>query len=120
MLYIYQNKTTKELEAFTSSKEDSNLVLLKAHEETEEKKEKHVPVVKIENGVVDVNVGSVSHPMEDAHFIGNIFIHTNLGIRHFVLKPNTEPHVTYKLLDGEKVIEVYEFCNLHGLWVKVI
>ena len=31
--------------------------------------EKHVPDVKVSEGVVEVNVGSVNHPMEEVHWI---------------------------------------------------
>ncbi len=31
--------------------------------------EKHVPVIEMGNGTITVKVGSVPHPMEDAHYI---------------------------------------------------
>ena len=31
--------------------------------------EKHIPVVEIKDGVVEVNIGSVDHPMVEEHFI---------------------------------------------------
>ena len=42
--------------------------LLQAKTE-EEGKEKHLPVVEISEDRVKVKVGSISHPMEDRHFI---------------------------------------------------
>ena len=78
--------------------------------------EKHVPVYKVENNFVNVNVGSVDHPMIDVHYIEWICIVTNFGIQRKELKPGDEPNVTFSLLEGEKVEEVYAYCNLHGLW----
>ena len=31
--------------------------------------EKHVPVVTTHDNIVEINVGSVAHPMEDKHYI---------------------------------------------------
>ncbi|MBO4704049.1 MAG: desulfoferrodoxin, partial [Bacilli bacterium] len=33
-----------------------------------------------------------------------------------VLKPGQAPEAEFALLPGEKVVAVYEFCNLHGLY----
>ena len=34
------------------------------------------------------------------------------------LKAGEEPKATFILAEGEKPVAVYEYCNLHGLWVK--
>ena len=83
---------------------------------TDAAQEKHVPQVKIEGNKVIVDVGSVTHPMLDAHYIEWISIQTNLGNQRKVLKPGDSPHAEFALLDGEKLEAVYEYCNLHGLW----
>lgn len=80
--------------------------------------EKHVPVVTISEGKVKVEVGSVLHPMMQEHYITNIVIETNLGYYTRNLNPNDKPEATYDLQPNENVIAVYEYCNLHGLWVK--
>ena len=36
--------------------------------------EKHLPVVKVENNIVEVKVGEVSHPMEENHYINFIAV----------------------------------------------
>lgn len=84
---------------------------------TDAAQEKHVPQVKVEGNKVIVDVGSVTHPMLEAHYIEWISIQTNLGNQRKVLKPNDAPHAEFALLDGEKLEAVYEYCNLHGLWV---
>lgn len=78
--------------------------------------EKHVPVVNIEKNVVTVKVGSVEHPMVEEHFIQWIYIVTNKGEQIKYLSPNQKPIATF-MIDNDEIVEnVYEYCNLHGLW----
>ena len=79
--------------------------------------EKHIPKVTVEGNKVKVDVGSVKHPMEDAHSITWVQISTNQGIQRKCLKPGTDPVVEFALCDGEKLEETYAYCNLHGLWM---
>ncbi len=76
--------------------------------------EKHVPVVTREDGKLIVNVGSVDHPMIDAHYIQWVALVTDNSFRVVTLEPGQKPHV--EVAEDEKVNEVYEYCNLHGLW----
>ena len=78
--------------------------------------EKHVPVVEVKGNLVEVSVGSVSHPMIPEHFIEWVSIQTKFGNQRKQLKPNEEPKVVFPLLDGDEVLAVYAYCNLHGLW----
>lgn len=80
--------------------------------------EKHVPQFEVKDGKVFVKVGSVEHPMTEAHYIEWISIQTNLGNQRKVLKPTDKPEAVFALLDGEKVEAVYAYCNLHSLWKK--
>ena len=84
--------------------------------EVEASKEKHIPVINVNGNIVTVVVGEVEHPMIDVHYIEWISIETNLGNQRKVLKPNDAPKAQFALLDGEKVVAVYAYCNLHGLW----
>ena len=78
--------------------------------------EKHIPVVERSGNTLTVRVGSVAHPMIPAHFIQWVAVETDQGSQIKYLKPETEPVVTFALAEGEKVVSVYEYCNLHGLW----
>lgn len=80
--------------------------------------EKHVPEVTVEGNVVKAQVGSVEHPMEDKHYIMFILLETDQGVRRKDLKPGEKPVAEFALLEGEKPVAVYEYCNLHGLWKK--
>ena len=78
--------------------------------------EKHVPVYTLEGNTVKVKVGSVEHPMTDAHHIEWIAIETENGNQRKELKPGDKPEATFALVPHDKVKSVYEYCNLHGLW----
>jgi superoxide reductase len=78
--------------------------------------EKHVPVVLTEGNNVSVKVGEVAHPMLEKHFIQWICLHTTEGLQRKHLTPGMEPIAQFALIEGEKVLHAYEYCNLHGLW----
>lgn len=78
--------------------------------------EKHLPVYEVVDNIVKVKVGSVEHPMLEAHYIQWIALETNKGNQRKVLKPGQAPEAEFALLPGEQVIAVYEYCNLHGLY----
>lgn len=78
--------------------------------------EKHVPVYEVEGNVVNVKVGSVEHPMQPEHYIQWIVVETNQGVQIKYLEPEQPPVASFELAEGEEVVAVLEFCNLHGLW----
>ncbi len=78
--------------------------------------EKHVPVYEVNGNIVTVTVGSVEHPMTPEHYIQWIAIKTKNGNQRKILTPTDAPKATFALIDGDEVLEVYEYCNLHGLW----
>lgn len=80
--------------------------------------EKHVPVVTVNGASVSVAVGSVTHPMEEKHFIEWIALETSTGFQIKYLKPGQEPKVVFALADGESVVKAYAYCNLHSLWAS--
>lgn len=83
---------------------------------TEAATEKHIPVYKVEDNKVFVTVGSVEHPMEDAHYIEWISLQTKQGNQRKELHPGEEPKACFAICDGDEVEAVYAYCNLHGLW----
>lgn len=80
--------------------------------------EKHLPVVtRIDENTIKVEVGSVHHPMLPEHHIAFIYVETDKGgIR---INLTDEPVATICTGDA-KPLAVYEYCNLHGLWCKVL
>ncbi|MDR1794589.1 MAG: desulfoferrodoxin Dfx [Erysipelotrichaceae bacterium] len=77
--------------------------------------EKHVPVVTLNGDIITVNVGSVAHPMTAEHHIAWIYVQTEKGGQFKNLAVDGAPEATFAQL-GDKVVAVYEYCNLHGLW----
>ena len=67
-------------------------------------------------GKVRVSVGEVGHPMTAEHYITLVVVETNQGYQVKNLTPDMPPEVTFSLSAGEKVVGVYAYCNLHGLW----
>ena len=78
--------------------------------------EKHVPAVKVDGSRVTVTVGSVEHPMQDAHYIEWVILETEKGYQKVELKPDQPPVAEFIVPEGDKPIAAYEYCNLHGLW----
>lgn len=78
--------------------------------------EKHIPAISAEEGKVNVQIGSLLHPMEKEHYIEWIALETNMGLQIRNLKPGMEPKAEFVLADGEEGYAAYAYCNLHGLW----
>jgi len=80
----------------------------------EASREKHLPEVTKTASGLTVKVGSVPHPMEDAHYIDFVYVQTENGGQIAKLSPGQNPEVSFVLNEDAKA--VYEYCNLHGLW----
>ncbi|MCR5687513.1 MAG: desulfoferrodoxin [Lachnospiraceae bacterium] len=78
--------------------------------------EKHVPVFEAEGSKVTVTVGAVEHPMLDEHYIEWIALETKMGNQRKALKPGDAPKACFSICEGDEVVAVYAYCNLHGLW----
>lgn len=79
--------------------------------------EKHVPVVEITDDI-KVKIGAEEHPMIDTHWITMIVLETNRGFQYVKLDPGDKPEAQFTLAPGENPLKVYDYCNIHGLWVK--
>jgi superoxide reductase len=78
--------------------------------------EKHVPDVTVDGNKVTVKVGSVTHPMVDAHYIEWIMIETKKGCQKADLAPGEAPEAAFVIGEGDEFVAAYDYCNLHGLW----
>ncbi len=81
-------------------------------------KEKHIPVAVREGNLVKVAVGSVPHPMSEEHHIAFIVLETSKGFQKIDLAHDGAAEAVFALAEGEEPVAVYEYCNLHGLWVN--
>ncbi len=82
--------------------------------------EKHVPVLSIDGDKLHVKVGEVSHPMTDEHLITTIIAVFNNQVLRVDLTSADQPEAVFAIGDYKGTIEVYEYCNLHGLWKATI
>jgi len=73
--------------------------------------EKHVPSIEGNK----VKVGSVEHPMEEAHYIEWIEATSESGeVCKVFLQPGQKPEAEFPFTP----VSAREYCNLHGLWKK--
>lgn len=83
--------------------------LMKENADDKASKEKHVPIIEGQK----VKVGSISHPMEEEHYIEWIEAESEKGeIAKIFLKPGHKPEADFSF----KVKKARAYCNLHGLW----
>ena len=86
---------------------------------TDAAQEKHVPVAERDGCCLTVKVGSAAHPMLAEHSIEWIYVHQSNGGQRRILKPGEAPQASFCVEQGE-ALEVYAYCNLHGLWMAVL
>ena len=79
-------------------------------------KEKHTPIVLVNENRVTVSVSEIAHPMKKDHFIGFAVLENGRGFDVKELKTNDYPVAQFLLNEDETVGRVYAWCNQHGLW----
>lgn len=77
-------------------------------------KEKHVPVIEKVDGGIKVKIGSISHPMEEKHYIEWIEVISDGKAYRQFLKPGQAPEAFFCIAADNIVAR--EHCNIHGLW----
>jgi superoxide reductase len=87
-------------------------------EKTEDQgKEKHVPIIEKTKEGIKVKIGSIPHPMEQAHYIALIqLVKGNEVIIGKRLKPGDKPEADFCCLTETKGLTARALCNIHGLW----
>jgi superoxide reductase len=91
----------KPMELLTSKTEDTGF-------------EKHLPVIEKTEVGIFVKVGSVPHPMEEAHYIEWIELTADDQTYKKFLKPGDAPEAIFEITADKVSARIY--CNLHGLW----
>lgn len=81
----------------------------------EASEEKHIPAVTVSGDTVTVKIGSAEHPMTEEHHIEFIYVETKKGGQRKSLQVGEEPTAIFKLAD-DTALEVFAYCNIHGLW----
>ncbi len=85
---------------------------------TDAAQEKHVPAVTRSGDQLTVKIGSVPHPMTEEHHIEWIYILSEEGAQRHCLTVGKPAETIFTVGDGP--VEVYEYCNLHGLWMTTV
>ncbi len=81
--------------------------------------EKHVPVVNIQERIIEVKIGEVEHPSEPGHFIQWIeLLDGEISMGRIYLSPFTKPAATFNIKEKLENPKIRIFCNLHGTWQK--
>ncbi|MFA7109168.1 MAG: desulfoferrodoxin family protein [Sphaerochaetaceae bacterium] len=76
--------------------------------------EKHLPVVEVCGNYIIV---SVSHVMEEKHYIQWIALATDNTLGKKFLKPSDTAKAIFPYVKGSRV---YAYCNIHGLWTAEV
>ena len=76
--------------------------------------EKHVPIIETTENGVKIKVGSIAHPMEEAHYIEWIQIIADGQAMRKYLKPGDAPEAEFPVKADSIIARAY--CNVHGLW----
>lgn len=84
---------------------------------TEAAVEKHLPVIERVGDTLHVKVGSVPHPMTEAHYIEWLLVTDGIKTQHVKLTPSDKPEAIFAYLEKA---DVYAYCNLHGLWKSTL
>lgn len=85
--------------------------------EVEAATEKHIPVYEQKGDYILVKIGEVPHPMTEEHQITFIAQEFENKITVVKLSPQSKPEAKFPYIKGSKI---YEYCNLHGLWVAKV
>jgi len=89
-------------------------MLLQIEQTADSATEKHVPLIEAVEGGYMVKVGSVPHPMTEAHYIEWIEITADGAVYRQYLNPG-EAAEAFFCVDAEPS-SVREYCSLHSLW----
>ena len=119
-MQFYKNKKDNffiQLDDDAFDNEDFIHVITMNHEGDETK---HQPKISHEKKSITVKIGDIMHPMTLEHHISMIFLKTKQGGQYKMLSYLDTPIVTFELSDNDEPLEVYGYCNLHGLWKEVV
>lgn len=85
---------------------------------TEAATEKHLPVYEIKEGMINIKVGEVEHPMTDEHYISFIILASDDNYMIRKLKAGDKQEASFPY--DKSYNKIYAYCNLHSLWLTEI
>lgn len=95
----------------------ANMEELKCHTK-DEFSDKHIPIVYRCKNKTTVIVGEILHPNSKAHYIEWVLLETENGYYKKWINYNNKPVLSFTIPAHEKILNVYTFCNIHGLYVS--
>lgn len=119
-MHFYKNKKENFFVQLDDEEQDDQELIHVLVEHHEGDETKHQPIVSKEGQQVKVKIGDIMHPMSTEHHISMIFLKTKHGGQYKLLSYQESPIVTFELTEDDEPLEVYGYCNLHGLWKEVI
>lgn len=78
--------------------------------------EKHLPVIKRDSSTLTVCIGRILHPMTREHSIKWVELICEGYEKRVALKSGDDPIVTFNINENDRILAVYAYCNIHGLW----
>lgn len=81
--------------------------------------EKHMPIAEFDGNDLVVKVGDVMHPMTNEHLIEWVTILYDNFLQRGDFQSEQSPQITFHVGNAASV-DVYAFCNLHGLWKTTV
>ena len=88
----------------------------------EASKEKHTPVFAVDGKKITVTVGEGdnAHPMLPTHAISWVLLITDKGFQRKILVPDGKSEAVFYIADDERLLKIFSYCNVHGLWVTEV
>lgn len=108
-----QNHFYVQLDDEKTSEKEFHLI---REEEHQGDASKHLPLITRDKQYIQIKIGDIMHPMTPEHHISMVFLKTKQGGQYKVLSYQSSPIVEFYLSDKDEPVEVYGYCNLHGLW----
>ncbi len=117
---FYRCNTCNEVAILENSKEIKccDEVMEELFQSTSGDELKHKPIINKLGNLVTVVVGEELHSMVDVHYIDFVVVETNKGFYYKKLEKNKKPIVDFLVHNEEEVLNVYSYCNNHGLWLN--
>ena len=89
-------------------------MVLQKEKTEDEGNEKHVPVIERTEKGIKVKVGTVTHPMEENHYIEWIEVISDGRAYRKFLNPGDSPEADFAISHDK--VKAREYCSVHGLW----
>ena len=74
--------------------------------------------MRLKDGMINIKVGEVEHPMTDEHYISFIILASDDKYMIKKLTAGDKPEASFPY--DKSYNKIYAYCNLHSLWLTEI